>query len=357
MADLKHNSFSLAKNNTVYLVSNKEKIENINDLEIVDMVDYGEIEKGKSLTRKQSTSTQEYQDANNNKDDFEIKEPSPTNSRGETGPTYLADGEIAQDLVLSIKGSPYIIEKTVIVPLDKTLNIEAGVVINPRVQGSDSALIIEGKLLAQGTSEKPIKFTSLKKDPQPGDYGQAILFTDQSKGSVLDYVIFEYGDFIFFTEPMVAIFGTKVKISNSVFRKSLYSALSLINSDSEITNSLFEDNVGAAISIQAGQPKIENCLFSKNQKPILITLDSQLSFSNNQLENNFLNGIFISSKELNTTSTLTAFDFPYILEDTLIISENGVLILKPGTNIKTSGDFPFFEIKENGQVIQEIQEN
>ena len=83
-----HNSFSLAENNTVYLVRNTEEIENALDTDIVDMLGFGENvfsegnptknpQKGETIGRKWSTSTENYIDTNDNQQDFKIQEPTP----------------------------------------------------------------------------------------------------------------------------------------------------------------------------------------------------------------------------------------------------------------------------------------
>ena len=90
-----HNSFSLAENNTIYLVSDNEEIENVSDVAIIDMVGFGtdivefrslpaegdspalNPSTGKSIGRKWSTTTENYIDTDNNQNDFEIQTPTP----------------------------------------------------------------------------------------------------------------------------------------------------------------------------------------------------------------------------------------------------------------------------------------
>ncbi|MFH1232388.1 MAG: right-handed parallel beta-helix repeat-containing protein, partial [Patescibacteria group bacterium] len=193
-----------------------------------------------------------------------------------------------------------------------------------------------------------------------------------SINSVLDYVIFEYGDMaVAIPDPMVSIVETDVKISNSIFRKSFFSALALFDSNSEIENSVFEDNEGDALSIYYGKPKIKNCefkrnqsgisitgeteaeitnnTFSENKEPVLMEINSLMTFSNNILNNNSLNGILISypDKLKAGTTTLRAFNYPYVLEESLVISDEAVLIIQPRVIIKALGDFPLFKVWGN----------
>ncbi|MDO9580993.1 MAG: hypothetical protein Q7J06_10595, partial [Bacteroidales bacterium] len=94
MADMTHKTFSLAKNNTIYLAVNQEKIEDASDVDIIDMVGFGmdTIEfrslpaegdssalnpsLGQSIQRKYVDDN--FLDSDNNANDFEIQNcPSP----------------------------------------------------------------------------------------------------------------------------------------------------------------------------------------------------------------------------------------------------------------------------------------
>lgn len=88
MGDLQHKSFSLAKNNTIYLVSNQEEIADYSDKDVNDLVGFGEnvwseasptinSTNGKSLGRKWASTTNSHIDTDNNYNDFEIQDPSP----------------------------------------------------------------------------------------------------------------------------------------------------------------------------------------------------------------------------------------------------------------------------------------
>ncbi len=178
-----------------------------------------------------------------------------------------------------------------------------------------------------------------------------------------------------FAASVVSVFKADIKIKNSIFRKSLFSALDLIEANTEIENTIFEDNENTALSIQGGATKIINSCFKNNQlglkslqaskiqlennnfleneTPISINLASQLSFSGNQgnqFNNNFLNGVLIDLTDSDTLSNsvvLPVSPFPYVFEQTLFIDEQGMLVLKPGTVIKTLSASPLFEVKGN----------
>ncbi|MFH1233775.1 MAG: right-handed parallel beta-helix repeat-containing protein, partial [Patescibacteria group bacterium] len=246
-----------------------------------------------------------------------------------TGPTYLT-GALTENTTFTSEGNPYIIETSFLIPENIILTINPGVIIWPKAKGPFSrSLIVDGTLIINGTKENPVKFTSLNENPQPGDYTQAIVFTPKSKNSLINNAIFEYGDPIAPVDSMIEVSGTKVIFKNSIFRKSLHTALFLINSDSLIENCIFEDNSNIGISTFGGQVQIfssifknniiginlfnkseinlDNNYFTKNQKSISLSSDSIITYSeNNKMGDNNFDGFFIKhslfSGEIATTS-------------------------------------------------------
>lgn len=139
--------------------------------------------------------------------------------------TYV-NTDINTDTTWTLSGSPYIIEKTIIVLDDATLSIEPGVAIKFKMKEPLSNMYVFGKIIAQGTNDMPIYFTSLYDDivapetddeefcdeeydakgnvisktnciyldfydPQPRDWGG--LFFISSLGSTLENTHFSYG--------------------------------------------------------------------------------------------------------------------------------------------------------------------
>ncbi len=139
--------------------------------------------------------------------------------------TYV-NSDINADTTWTLAGSPYIIEKTIIVLDDATLTIEPGVAIKFKLKEPLSSIYVFGKIIAQGTNDMPIYFTSFYDDivapevddeefcdeeydeqgnvisktnciyldfydPQPRDWGG--LFFISSVGSTLENTHFSYG--------------------------------------------------------------------------------------------------------------------------------------------------------------------
>jgi parallel beta-helix repeat protein len=95
----------------------------------------------------------------------------------------------------------YVINKETGIPVGQTLTIEPGTVV--RFEGRYS-LYVGGTLIADGSADQPIHFTSNKPNPAPSDW-VSILFSDTSTsasfdeggnyvaGSILRHTIVEYG--------------------------------------------------------------------------------------------------------------------------------------------------------------------
>jgi len=96
---------------------------------------------------------------------------------GGTGQTYTLQGRINADTTLH-KGNTYILKGLVYMVGNHTITIEAGTVIKGSYSGTDvAALIITrgSKILAQGSPNDPIVFTSASPNPQSGDWGGIVI--------------------------------------------------------------------------------------------------------------------------------------------------------------------------------------
>ncbi len=117
-------------------------------------------------------------------------------------PTHTdVGGPIISDTTWTQAASPYAVTSNVQVMTGVTLTIEPGVVVK---FNTDKLLQVDGTLVAQGSADSAITFTSNQASPQPGDWGN-IEFTDSSVdatfdgdgnytgGSILWYCTVEYG--------------------------------------------------------------------------------------------------------------------------------------------------------------------
>ncbi|MBU0476576.1 right-handed parallel beta-helix repeat-containing protein, partial [Patescibacteria group bacterium] len=274
--------------------------------------------------------------------------------------------------VLTYLGSPYIVRWTLAVPQEKTLTVEPGVVI--KFKDGYSGMEVDGTLKAIGgeADDEKIIFTSWSSNPQPGSWKQ-IYFSPESAGSELENVIIRYGGNFPSSDAScpwqmaaIRVDQASITLKNSLLEHNKSKGLYLIGSPSTtlIDNVQFSDNIpcqgyfgkyyGTGILIENGSPvvknstfkgnifgieirngaspEIKNNIFEENEKPIYVN-NSYPCFSGNQSINNSLNGILVSNSNL-TQSDVWQADLPYIIDGTLGISQDTILVLEPGVVIE-----------------------
>lgn len=102
------------------------------------------------------------------------------------GKTHV-EGHIVQDTTWTSTDSPFVVIRDVVIDANVTLTIEPGVEVR---FGGNFSLDVMGKLIADGTEEEPISFTSNKLQPEKGDW-ITINFTSMQP-SHLEHCIIEY---------------------------------------------------------------------------------------------------------------------------------------------------------------------
>ncbi|WP_264524912.1 right-handed parallel beta-helix repeat-containing protein [Flavobacterium sp. N502536] len=170
------------------------------------------------------------------------------------------------------KGNTYRVTGNITVPAGQTLTIEEGVEI--KFDGYYS-LIVNGTLLANGSSNKYIKFTSNKTSPTNKDWNQ-ILINGVSK---MDYCIIEQGKAK--NDDNIGILNVtgNLTLTNSIVRNSEQSAISIRN----------------AGTITVKNNKIYNCAYG-----LSINTTEKIVVENNEIFNHSLIGLNIYSANLSS---------------------------------------------------------
>lgn len=282
-------------------------------------------------------------------------------------------------LTLNKSGSPYVAANRIIIPENKTLIIDPGVVIKFQ-DVSDSGMDIFGVMLAGRTAstgepaQQPVVFTTIydkdyapeiseSRDPLRGDWGW--LYFRSASSSKLENAVLRYGGKYSnsFSKGTVWAEGGNIEIKNSIIEKNLASGVSLIgssaiidnvkffdigfreysepaavfirgqNGDILIINSSFERNVIGILARDQAFPRIENNTFTENSTPISIS-DSAPIFGNNQAQNNNINGIIINGSVPKDTAWQA--DLPYVVGN-LGVPQDKILTLEPGVVVKLTG--------------------
>ena len=170
------------------------------------------------------------------------------------------------------KGNTYRVIDNITVPSNETLIIEPGVEI--KFDGNYS-LTVNGTILAKGSKDNYIYFTSNKTTPTNKDWDHIIINT-KTKTSIMDYCIVEYGSSSITEYSFVNIYGN-LNLSNSIIRHS--------NSSGVVNTSFSSRN-----NINITNNKIYKC-----QSGILIRGTSSVVITNNEVHDNLDYGIYIGN--------------------------------------------------------------
>lgn len=303
----------------------------------------------------------------------------------------IGNYQTPKNVILLKDRGPYIANSAVSVYPQSNLIIEPGTVLKFDYYGS---LNIFGNLIAKGTAEEKIIFTSLKDDENDGDTngdGDAttaqkgdwmnVVFSENSGGE-MDYAEFRYGVNIWtkngvnnWSKSNVYIEKANVKISNSVFENSGGDALVIFNdpeatspdiqllgnefrnnggrgvaiayaNDLEIANNIFTDNGEAGIwfgtpggwMTDLGNINISDNIFTNNKAPMEINKFADFSISGNSMSSNANNGILVYGGGITEAkdSVTVSSDMPFVFIDSGTVDEGETLNLSPGTVFKFS---------------------
>jgi len=176
---------------------------------------------------------------------------------------------------------------------------------------------VNARMVAKGTQEQPIVFTSSLHIPQAGDwYGLYLNGTHNE----FDGCVFEYGAGQSNYYGMLHLHGGAASFTNSVFRHSKYSAIYLNQSNSRLDT--FENNT------------LHDC--GENEAgayPILV--NSNLSSLGDMGENVIATakGIGVSGETVSRNVTLKAF-VPYLFYGDVTVDNNATLTIEPGAVLK-----------------------
>jgi parallel beta-helix repeat protein len=229
------------------------------------------------------------------------------------------------------KGNTYKVIGDIIVPSGKTLTIEEGVEI--KFDGYYS-LIVNGTLLANGSANNNVKFTSNKTSPTNKDWNQILI--NSTEPSKMDYCIVEYGKIKNDNGETLLDIRGNLNLSNSIIRHSeatgigikgssktdinnnkIYNCLNGIaaNATGVITihNNEIYNNTYYGISVGMGSNSTivkENIIYNCNY--IGLGIGANIKAERNIVFNNKYYGIFVS------------YSKPTIVNNTIMLNENGI---------------------------------
>jgi len=171
---------------------------------------------------------------------------------------------------------------------EATLTVMPGTVVKFTKTDTDgdgigeNEIYVQGRIIAKGTDDRPITFTSAEEKKRPGDWGALNIMVSEGKENVLDHCIIEYGYRGFHMH------FSKGVLSNCKLR---HNYLGVQCQDSELTISGCEitDNKGAVV-FKDSKLKITGNRISDNYWGIRF-LYGEAEITGNTLTGNLINGI------------------------------------------------------------------
>lgn len=177
-------------------------------------------------------------------------------------PRILTDLNISRDTVWA---GEVLVKGVVSVKRGATLSIEPGAIIRfvkiDRDQNGigDGEIMVEGRLLARGTADRKIVFTSAEEQPGRGDWSYVNIIATEGEPNQFEYCVFEYG------YSGMQVHYANTWISDCLFHKN-GEGLHFNTANIIAEHSSFLDNgVGIKFSRLEGMAVLSNNLVSGNE--------------------------------------------------------------------------------------------
>ena len=260
----------------------------------------------------------------------------------------FVNGNISSNTTWTVANSPYVVNGSLTVDDNITLTIEPGVIVKfiDNVQ-----MTVSGALVANGTQNDTIYFTSYKDDsiggdtngdgsatsPSPGDW-RRIYFSDADAGTSIDFCRFKYAGRATSGYPLLDFYNSNspVSISNSLVELCTGEGINT-SAGSEtvtITNVMCRNNQQAGFSLLSNTT-IQNCTSQNNEWGYSVYPDlvDQVANNNTSQNNGHENAIYINGGNLTTNATWPG-NQQYIIFGDITVTDPSQLTVEPGAIIK-----------------------
>ncbi|MFN8492308.1 MAG: right-handed parallel beta-helix repeat-containing protein [Caldilineaceae bacterium] len=260
-------------------------------------------------------------------------------------PLYTqVSGLITVNTIWSLSKSPYVVSGDVLINPGVQLVIEPGVVVK---FADGKNLTVNGILVAEGTADQRIVFTSLKDDTvagdtngdktatwaKPGDWGH-IVFGDASTDAKtkLRYTLVRYagrtGDAVFVDSASPAIRDNLI-VNNAGFGLHLR-----IQATPLVQNNWILDNTGGGVKLESTSAGLfdSNRLWGNSGYAIYMDGSCYPALTNNEVYYNAINGVRVSG-----TVSFNQMWYPnlvYVIDGSLTINNGPALTLQPNVVVK-----------------------
>jgi parallel beta-helix repeat protein len=169
-----------------------------------------------------------------------------------------------------------------------TLTIEPGTTVRFVKTDTDgdgigeNEIYVQGRLVANGTKERPIVFTSAEEHPRPGDWGAVNIMVSEGAVNELSNCVIEYGYRGFHMH------FSKGRVTDCTMRNN-YLGIQCQDSELEITGCTISHNRGAIV-FKDSKLKIRNNVISDNYWAIRF-LYGEVELTGNTITGNLINGV------------------------------------------------------------------
>ena len=238
-------------------------------------------------------------------------------------------GIIDEDTVWGCADSPIIVTCDVTVIEGVTLTIEPCVEVR---FNEDMALIIEGTLIAEGTSDEVIIFTS--NDVQEPGYWGYIFFADTSaEECILRYTTVEYGGSV---REVIAINSSSPSIDNSRIINNNNGGIYVAMGSPVISNCEIKGNLENGISFSGDENStltVDNCDISGNSYDGIDADDGTVVSQNCTISGNDRKGIDAAYGTLTIDNcTISENERGIMADDCIVTIENCIISENNGTD-------------------------
>ncbi len=209
---------------------------------------------------------------------------------------------------------PYTLVNDVYVDGGATLTLEPGLLV--QFQNPDTALIVDGTLIARGAVSAPIRFTSDDVQKAPGQW-EAIVFRASNINSILENCLVEYGAAAGLSDENIRFENATATIRNCTIRNSRLDG----------------------IRFQASDPVIENCQFVNNGATnggfaMAMRVDSLPKLKNNLALGNGRDAIKVFEFNFGRNGTWVKDNLPYTLVNDVYVNGGKTLTLDAGVTVQ-----------------------
>lgn len=215
----------------------------------------------------------------------------------------LSGGSLSSDRIWDDSEVVYWLIGPVTVPVGRTLTIKPGQIIKGVFL--NSGFLVDGILLAQGTSDQPITITSRDDDTAGGDTNNngpvsigledwaGIEFRTGSTGSVLDHLDLRYTDSTLGAAGTVRVTNGQATLSNSKIRNAAgFGVAARTTGEIWVTNTQITFSGDSAILAESGGTvTATNNTIDAGARGVVVRTGSTVNLTNNLITNNFSAGI------------------------------------------------------------------